>query len=1034
MAAYEAGRCWGGPGRPAPTVSSGPPAHAGGWAWGLGHEHPRGRRMRTGLEWTLALICMALVSAAIAGCGSGPARTAPPEPTSTVTAAAVPTAAATSTPTSAEASVPTAAAPSPSSGPETALAFDPSVIRGTLGNGLAYYVRHNGEPRGRAQLALVVKAGSVLEEDDQRGLAHFVEHMAFNGTARFARQQIIEYLESIGSALGADLNALTGYDHTMYWLEVPADDPDAMETAFRILSDWAYAVTFAPDEVELERGVVLEEWRLGRGFGSRLQDRLFPLLFGDSRYAERSPIGLPEVIEAASAERLRDFYERWYRPGLMAVIAVGDFDAEAVETKVRRHFAPRPEGEAPGGAAAGPAAEPPRFSVPDHGPPRVGVLTDPEAPGTQVNLLRKVPPDAGEGLAAFRRTAVERLAFEMLNARLFERGRAADPPFLWAGGGREPLIAPLDVVSFSAQVDADGAGPGLAALLEELQRVRRHGFTEAEMDRGKASLLSSAESAYRQREQLPSFALVQTYVRHFLWGGPVPGPEAEWELYREVLPRISLPETDDIAASWSLPGNTVLLVVRPERDGAPPDGELAAALRAQLEGADSLDVEPYVDAFEDVPLLPAPPEPGSIVAEERIESVDAVRWRLSNGITVIAKRTDFRGDEVVFGAHSPGGHSLVPDADHVSATHAAQLVAGSGAGPHDAVALSKLLAGREVWVSPYIGELFEGFSGHGSPEDMEAMFQLITLYATAPRLDPVHFSTYVAGLRSFAEARASQPDAVLFDAETAIMSQDHFRRRPLTPALLKELSAERAEAVYADRFADLGDATFVFVGAFDWDDLRSLTAAYLAGLPASGRVERWRDVGVDPPAGREDHVVRSGTEPRSATLLVFAGEMEWGRTEALTLNAMGSMLAVRLRERLREELGGTYNVGASARAGPLPDPEYRVYITFGSDPSRAEELFNEVEAELDWLRGGGEQGYLDTVRELMRTARREMLRDNGFWLREIQTALQRGEPLAEIAGLDDRLDELTLEQVAAAARRYLPDDRYVRIVLLPEDG
>ncbi len=410
-----------------------------------------------------------------------------------------------------------------------------------------------------------------------------------------------------------------------------------------------------------------------------------------------------------------------------------------------------------------------------------------------------------------------------------------------------------------------------------------------------------------------------------------------------------------------------------------------------------------------------------------------MRWTLSNGITVIAKQTDFRDDEVRFSAFSPGGHSLVADADHVSALFAAALVSGSGVGLHDSVTLDKLLAGKRVEVSPYIRELSEGLNGSASPEDLETLFQLITLYATDPRLDPAYFSTYEARLRSAAETRPTQPDAVLFDTVNTVLSQNHFRRRPLSLEQLEELSLERAEAVYADRFADLGDATFVFVGAFDWDDLRSLTATYLASLPTTGRVEQWQDVGVDPPPGVEDLVVRSGIEPRANTVWVFAGDAEWSGREALTLQVAGEVLGIRLRERVREQLGGTYSISVSAGSRPLPDPEYQVAIIFGSDPSRAEELAAEVAVELEWLRAGGEQRYLDTVKELLRTSREEQLRDNGFWLNGILVATQRGEPLAEINRFDEWLEALTLEQVAAAARRYLPEDRYVRVVLLPED-
>ena len=719
----------------------------------------------------------------------------------------------------------------------------------------------------------------------------------------------------------------------------------------------------------------------------------------------------------------------------MAVIAVGDIDTEEMEAKIRQHFAPPPEGEA--GQASAAVAEPstrPRFEVPEHAAPRVNVFSDPEAPGTQLFLLRKLPPESGQDRAALRRIVVERLAFMMLNARFFERGQEENPPFLGAGGSRGPFVDAIDVVQFGAWVEQDGVQPGFAALLEETQRARQHGFTESELEREKVNLLSAIERIYKERDQRESADFAQEYADHFLRGIPAPGIEAEWELYQALLPEISLTDVDDVAASWAEPGNTVLLVMRPEGGEELGDEELASVLQAQLAEADSLTVEPYADDFADVPLLAEVPTPGTILDEEQIESIDAVRWTLSNGITVIAKQTDFKNDEIVFGAFSPGGHSLVTDEDHVSALYADQLVAGSGVGEHDNVALDKLLAGKRVSVSPYIGELYEGFRGQTSPEDIETLFQLITLYATAPRLDPVYYSTYETSLRTLAETRADQPDAVFSDAVNSVLSQNHFRRRPLTLELLDELSIERAEAVYADRFADLGDATFVFVGAFEWDSLRSLSETYLASLPTTGRVEQWRDVGVDPPSGLEDHVVRSGIEPRSRTRLYFAGDLEWNNQEALTLTVMAEMLTIRLRERLREQLGGTYSVGAGARATLYPDAEYRVSIGFGSDPARADELLSEVFAELAWLRDGGEQEYLDTVKELLRNPREEQLRENGFWLGQIQGSLQRGQDFGGISDFEDRLDALTLEDVVAAAQRYLTEDRYVRVVLLPEEG
>ena len=917
--------------------------------------------------------------------------------------------------------------------PDAPLPFDPGVVRGTLSNGLTYFIKHNTEPQDRAQLSLVVRAGSLFEEEEQRGLAHFLEHMAFNGTERFAKQEIVDYIESIGSSFGAHLNAGTSYDYTVYWLEVPTDDPEILETAFQILSDWAFAISLEAEEIELERGVVLEEWRLSQGFGSRFQTNLYPLLFGDSRYAERDPIGLVEIIETAPVEQFQAFYERWYRPDLMSVIAVGEFDMEEIESKITQHFAPPPEGEAYQERAA--LTEPtdrPSYDVPDTETPIVDVFTDPEAPVTQLTLVRKLAPDNGADLARFRRGVVQDLAFMLLNARLFERGQEADPPWLYSGAGGGAFVEPLDIQTFTILTEQDGVEDGFAALLEELQRIAQHGFTAAELERESDNLLSSVESRYKQRDQLESSRLASAIRFHILGGPPVAGIEAEWELYQQLLPQITLDEVDEVGASWSESRNTVLLVLGPEGIEIGEDGALAAALRTQLDGADALVVDPYAEEFDDVPLLAAIPTAGSIVEETQIDSIDAVQWTLSNGITVIAKQTDFKNDEVQFSAYSPGGHSLVADEDFVSAQYAAELVNGSGVGPHDRVALDRLLSGQRVSVSAYIAELHEGLGGSASPEDLETLFQLITLYATEASIDPDYFTTYESRLRTSAELRPTQPDAVLYDRANTLLSQGHLRGRPLSLEVVEELDFARAAAVFADRFSDLGDSTFVFVGAFDWDELRSLTTTYLAGLPTSGRIEQWKDLDVDPPEGVIDEVVYSGIEPRSRTVWVFTGDAEWSNSDVLALNVAGEMLTTRLRERLREALGGTYFVQVSTRARRLPDEEYQVAIIYGSDPDRVDELVGEVATEIDWLKNGGEQSYLDTVKEQLRTSREEQVRDNGFWLNQIVSITQLGDSLEEITTFDKRLDALTLEQVAAAAERYLIDDQFVRVILLPE--
>ena len=918
--------------------------------------------------------------------------------------------------------------------PDSLLPLDPVVTYGTLSNGMTYYIRHNEEPSNRVQLMMVVRAGSVLEEESERGLAHFVEHMAFNGTERFEKQQIVQYLESLGVNFGPDLNASTGFDTTTYELEISTDDPEVLETAFQILSDWAYAISFDPEEVDKERGVVIEEWRTRLGYGDRFLNHWIPLVFGSSRYTDRLPIGVLEVLEVATADDLRGFYERWYRPNLMAVVVVGDIDVAEMEAAIRRNFAPPPEGEAmQERAAVQPPTERPRYEVPSHAEPRVTVFTDPEATGTSTFLVRTIPSGYGVTLTAYRDILIERLTFMMFNARLFELSRTPNPPYLGANAYRSGLSDTADILVFGVGVEKNGVETGLNAILEEMQRVRQHGFTISELDREKANLLSFMESYYERRGQLESRSLADEYIEHFLNSTVAPGIEMEWELTQHLLPQITLDEVDALATFWTEPGNTVLLVTGPEDIGPGTKDELKEAVTQQLVTAHTLEVAGYEDEAAGQTLLANIPTAGSITSEEQIESIDAVQWTLSNGITVIAKQTDFNNDQVIFRSFSPGGNSLVADEDYFSASHATSLVAGSGAGPHNSVALDKLLAGKRVSVSPYIGSQFEGFSGSASPKDLETMFQLVTLYATDPQIDPVYFDTYVDRLRDTAENRLMDPDTLFFDEVRRILFQDHYRRRPLTIELLDELDMERALAVYKDRFADVGDSTFVFVGAFDWDALRSLTETYLASLPVTGRAEQWRDPNIDPPSGLIDEAVYFGIEPRSTTILIFAGDLEWSRSEAMAIALMGEILQIRLREEIREELGGTYGVSVSASSSSIPDSEYQVYAYFGSDPDRVEELFAAIQRELNWLIDGGEQKYLDTAKEIFRVAREEQVEENSFWLGQIGTVLQRGEDFAVINSYLDRLGAVTIEQVSATAERYLTLDRYIRVVLFPKE-
>ncbi len=907
--------------------------------------------------------------------------------------------------------------------PEDPIPPDSSVAVGQLDNGLRYFVQENDRPENRAELRLIVNAGSIVEDEDQRGLAHFVEHMAFNGTERFEKQELVDYLESIGMQFGPDLNAYTSFDETVYMLQVPLDDPEALATGFRILRDWAGGVLFEDEEVEKERGVVIEEWRLRRGAAARMQDKQLPVMLHGSLYAERLPIGEPEIIEHAPAETLRRFYRDWYRPDLMGVVAVGDFDGDAIEATIRDTF----------GDLTGPDDPRPRTfaDVPLDHPPLVAIATDEEAQMSQAGVLYKQPRAPHGTVGDFRRGLVQSLYSGMLNARLQELTQQADPPFLFAFSGQGGFVRVIDAYQLVAIVSEGGVEAGLRALLTEAERVVRHGFTVTEFERQKVDLLRGYEQGLAERENRESGALAGGYAQVFLHGYPYPDIETEVEIVRALLPGITLEETNVFAGQWLAEEGRVVLASGPEKEGVETPGE--DDLTALFEAVAAADVEPYDDAVVDAPLVPTLPEGSPVVAQETVEEVDITTWTLENGVRVLLKPTDFKDDEVLFSASSPGGSSLGSDEHYPSTNRAATFVIRSGVGAFDDTALQKKLSGKVAGVSPGLGSLSEVISGFASPKDLETAFQLVYLYFTAPRKDEMAFEAYKALMDGVLANREANPNVAFSDTIRATMTQGHPRvSQPFTRERLAELDLDRAFAFYQDRFADASDFTFYFVGAFELEGIRPLVEQYLGALPNLGREETWRDLGVDPPSGVIEKAVYKGMEPQSQTQIVFAGEGAYSPEESIALGALASILEIRLRELLREDLGGTYGAGVGSSLSYRPDEEYSVTINFGSAPERAEELAEVVFEEIARIRTEGPDAEtVDKVRESQRRAKETNLRENGYWLGWMEGMDEQGRDLRTIPSYD-LIDGWTAQQVQEAANRYLREDQYAKFVLYPE--
>jgi zinc protease len=904
---------------------------------------------------------------------------------------------------------------------ESPLPVDPAVTVGTLENGLRYYVRAHGEPRARAELRLVVNAGSVLEDEDQRGLAHFLEHMAFNGTENFERQELVNYLESIGMRFGPDLNAYTSFDETVYMLQLPTDDPELLATGLQILEEWAHRIVLDAEEVERERGVILEEWRLGRGAQSRVLERQIPVIFSGSPYAERLPIGDTAVIRGAPASALQRFYEDWYRPDLMAVVAVGDFDAAEVEAQIRERFSAIPPHPTP--------RPRPQVGVPGHDETLFAIVTDPELQITQISVAYKQPSRPEATLGAYRRSLVEALYNAMLNFRLQELTRAEDPPFLGAASVQGRIIREGELYQLAAAVQPGGVGRGLETLLQEAERVRRFGFTASELTREKDALVRQYQQALDERETRRSATLADEYVSNFLTREPIPGIETEFQLVQALLPTIGLQEVDALAEAWITDRNRVILASVPDRAGPPPtEGELLQV----FERARAAEITAYAEAEAVESLMDPPPAPGRIVAEEVVEELDTRIWTLENGARVLVKATDFQDDEILFQAWGPGGISLAPYDLLIPARTATAVLGQGGLGDLSLTDLQRALSGKAASVSPSIGELSQGMSGAASPRDVETLFQLIHLHFTAPRADPAAFQALRGQFSAILANRDASPQAHFQDTVSVTMAQGHPRARPISPEDPGLMDLQASLDFYRRRFADAANFTFVFVGTLDPESLRPLVEQYIGSLPSEGRRESWQDDGVRPPEGIIRKVVRKGMEPQSATQILFTGEAEYTARNRDLLGALAEALQIRLRETLREELGGTYSVSVSGRVVAEPRDEYTVAIAFGSAPERAEELVAAVTTEIAAMQQAGPtEEDLVKVKEAHRRARELGQRQNAYWVGQLLN-WDRYDLDPERITAPSLYEGLTTHDIQEAAKQFLRMDNVVVVTLLPE--
>jgi zinc protease len=906
---------------------------------------------------------------------------------------------------------------------EQPIPVDPLIRIGKLQNGMTYYIRKNSLPEKRVELRLAVNAGSVLEDDDQQGLAHFVEHMAFNGTKNFAKNDLVDYLQSVGVQFGPEINAYTSFDETVYMLTLPTDSVHILEKGFQIMEDWAHHLSFDTAEIDKERGIIVEEWRLGRGPFQRMQDQYLPVIFKGSQFAERLPIGKKEIIEGAPYQKISQFYKDWYRPDLMAFVVVGDIDPDAMEKAIHDQF----------DKWQGPADPKPRknFGIPDQPGTLAVVTSDKEAPYTLIQLVCKTDPLKMNLQKDYRNGLTYQLVAAMLNQRLEELKEQANPPLLFSAVQYGSLgTRAKEALQLAGLVPETGIETGIQTLIAENERVTRYGFTQGELDRQKKKFLSSFENAFNERDKTESEQFSAEYIRNFLTEEPIPGIQFEYDFVKKYLSGITLDEVNETARKLITRDNRVVIVMTPQKEGiiVPDDAQVMGLVN----DAEKMELEPYLDKMAGEQLMTDTPKKGRIMLSKRNEALGTVEMTLANGAKVILKPTDFKNDEILFRAFSPGGYSVYPAEDFQSALNAADIVGQSGLANYSPTDIGKLLAGKTVSLAPYIGAYYEGMNGSAAPRDLESLFQLAYLSFTQPRKDSALFLSYLAKQKGVIKNLLSDPENYFSDQFLRIKTQNNPRAEVIPSEKdIDRINFNRVFEIYRDRFSDASGFTFLFVGSFKIDSLKPLIETYLASLPPAKREESWKDMGIRPPAEKTDKILSMGKDPKSMVGIYSETAIPWDPDKSHVFSSLGQLLDIRYVEVLREEMSGIYGMGIRTSLMKIPYPRLETSIYIPCSPDNTDKL---TKAALDEIRTiqlhGVTDEDLNKVKEAQRRELEKSLKENNFWIGQLMEAYRINDP-ALISQAGERISTLTSEKLQEAARA-IDLENYVRVVLVPE--
>lgn len=865
--------------------------------------------------------------------------------------------------------------------------IDPNVRIGKLDNGLTYYLRKNNLPANRADFYIAQKVGSIQEEENQRGLAHFLEHMCFNGTTHFPGDALKQYLERIGVKFGENLNAYTSVDETVYNISnVPVNTPGAVDSCLLILHDWSNDLTLDPKEIDKERGVINEEWRTRMSAMQRFQEKLLPAMFAGTKYATCFPIGTMDVVMNFKPQTLRDYYEKWYRPDLQGIVVVGDIDVDAVEVQIKKLFADVP--------AQPNAAKREYYPVNDNKEPIVLIARDKEQPHIQAIVFNKhkaTPDSEKDKIGYLVENYATNLIGNMLNARLNELLQEANPPYIYAGSYDGDFFVAKTKQAFTGIVvcKEDAVESGIATLLREMERARRFGFTESEYQRARAEYLRNLESAYNERDKRKNDEYINEYVRHFLDNEPIPGIENEYGIISQIAPSIPVEPLNMMMQTLVTDTNQVVAIFGPEKENLKMPTE--DAIKKILQDVKTEELTPYVDKVSDEPLMRETPKGGKIISEQKDDVFGTTMLTLSNGVKVIIKKTDFKADEIIMKGVSPGGSSLFPDSEIIN-INGLDAVSVGGLGNFSAVELEKVLAGKRASVGYGIGDKTESVNGYCSPKDFETMMQLTYLTFTAPRRDDDAFASYKNRNKAAWLNQEMNPMTAFGDSVTYALRMGHPRTLRVKSDMVDKMDYDKILAMYQDRFKDASDFTFIFVGNVDIEEMKPLIAEYLGTLPSINRKESFKDNKIEYRKGvYKNEFIREQETAKASNFVSFIGTCKYDLRNTILMDMTGQVMDLVYTEKVREDEGGTYSVYVGGNLSKYPKEIAGLQVIFDTAPSKREKLMKIIFAEIEHIaKEGPSETNLNKVKEFMLKKHTEDLKENGYWMGSIDEYLFTG--------------------------------------------